>query len=86
MNQNTTASQPEKTEQNKKKKESPKERKKFTNARSGSREGWSVEGRKLYQDLCRKVDELWKNTCTGERVEEKLRMEFAIGDGIDSDE
>ena len=84
--QNTTASQPDRTEQNKKKKESPKERKKFTDARSGNRKGWLVEGRKLYQDLCMKVNKLRKNTCTGERVEEKLQMGFAIGDGIDSDE
>ena len=84
--QNTTAWTPDKTQQNKKMKESPKERKKFTDARSGSREGWSVEGQKLYQDLCTKVNELRKNTCTGERVEEKLRKRFANGDGIDSDE
>ena len=46
------AAQPDKTRQNKKKKESPKEsRKQFTNACSGeNKEGWLVEGGKLYQD------------------------------------
>ena len=58
--ENTTATQADKTQQNKKKKESPKERKQFAAAHSGNKEGWSVEGQKLYQDLSKKVNYLQK--------------------------
>lgn len=85
--ENTTATQQvDETQQNKKGNESPKKRKRFTDAQSGSREGWSIEGRKLYQDLCIKIDDLRKSQCTGERVEEKLRKKFGKENGIDTDE
>ena len=84
--ESTTATQGDKTQQNKKKKESPKERKQFTNALSGNKEGWLVEGQKLYQDLYKKVNNLRKNKHIGERVEKKLRKVFANKDGIDTDE
>ena len=45
-----------------------------------------MEGQKLYQDLCKKVNNLRKIKCTRERVEEKLRKEFANEDGLDTDE
>ena len=44
-----------------------------------------MEGQKLYQDLCKIVNNLQKK-CTGEKVEEKLLKKFANKDGIDTDE
>ena len=53
--ENTTATQQgDKTQQNKKRKKSSKERKGFTDACSGSKEGWLMKGRTLHQDLCKK--------------------------------
>ena len=50
--------------------------KKFNNASSGDKDGWSNEGRKLYQDLCKQVEDLRKDPITGKNPEEVIRECF----------
>ena len=69
----------------KRKRESPRERKRFTDSGSGDKEGWSLEGRKLYQELCKRIEELRQIPCTGEMIEERMRKTFAMEDGIDTE-
>ena len=44
-----------------------------------------LEGRKLYQELYKKIKELQAHPCTGERREERFQKMFAEEDGIDTE-
>ena len=63
-------------QQRKRKRGSDEPPKKFNNASSGDKEGWSKEGRMLYQDLFCAIEALRNDPTTGKNPEEVLRKQF----------
>lgn len=61
---------------NKRKRDPDEPRKKFNNASSGDKEGWSQEGRALYQKLCRGITALRSDPITGAGTETTLMAQF----------
>ena len=53
-----------------------KKRKRYCDAKSGSRDGWMKEGQELFHDLCKSIDELRKQPETGVQLEEMIRKRF----------
>ena len=66
----------EQEQQKKRKRDSNVPAKKFNNASSGEKDGWSEEGRMLYQDLFRDIEDLRNDPSTGKNPEEVLRKQF----------
>ena len=66
----------EQEQQKKRKRDSNVPAKKFNNASSGEKDGWSEEGRMLYQDLFRDIEDLRNDPSTGNNPEEVLRQQF----------
>ena len=60
----------------KRKRSSGEPPKKFNNASSGDKDGWSEEGRRLYQDLFRAIEALRNDPTTGVNPEEVIRKQF----------
>jgi hypothetical protein len=54
----------------------PRQKKKFCDSDSGSRNGWMEEGRELFSDLCDKIGEMRKHPETGRKLEEMMRDRF----------
>ena len=61
---------------NKRKRDPDKPRKKFNNASSGDKEGWSQEGQALYQKLCGGITALRNDPITGAGTETTLMAQF----------
>eukprot|EP00536_Pseudo-nitzschia_multiseries_P009527 jgi/Psemu1/23437/gm1.23437_g len=53
-----------------------RDKKKFCDSDSGSRNGWMEEGQELFSDLCDKIGEMRKHPETGRKLEEMMRDRF----------
>ena len=58
-----------------------KKRKRYCDAKSGSREGWMREGKELFTELCLRIVELRKRPETGVRLEEMIREKIVKESG-----
>ena len=52
--------------------------KKFCSAKRGSCDGWKDDGKKMYNDLVKKIEKLRKNPDTGSEFEHKLMVKWLI--------
>ena len=52
--------------------------KKICSAKRGSCDGWKDDGKKMYNDLVKKIEKLRKNPDTGSEFEHKLMVKWLI--------
>ena len=52
--------------------------KKFCSAKRGSCDGWKDDGKKMYNDLVKRIEKLRKNPDTGSEFEHKLLVKWLI--------
>ena len=58
--------------------------KRFCDPSSGSKDGWTLEGRNLFRRLCREVEKLRGAPDTGEQFEQKMRERFRGENPLDN--
>lgn len=58
-----------------------KKRKRFCDPSSGRKQGWEWRGKKLYNTLCKKVQQLREDKSTGEALEKMMMERFQLENG-----